>query len=409
MSDRGDMQWDPDLRPRLRPLEAYLPPDSEDGAVGVRDPSGLSEMDLILPAPMLYIMELMDGARTCAEICEKFLADVGQPLPVEALGSLLKHVEGAHFLEGPGFDTYYASLVNEYRSKPVREILPGSALEILDESEALFDEVFAEVERVDLPGPVVGLVAPHLDYPRGRPCYAQAYATLRERATPQRVVILGTNHGGQSPSVVATAKDFATPLGVTRTDTAFIKLLENRCGDLRTHELDHAREHSVELQVAWLQHLFGVDAFEMVPILCPDPCGPTGTAPYDGQGVDLGEFGSVLGELIAEDGKDTLIVAGADLSHTGAAFGDQRELEDGFLAEIRRRDEQALDRLVANDPSGWVRSVAEGGNPTRICGTGCIFALATALPHASATILGYHQAVDHPLKRCVTCAAVAFT
>ena len=34
-------------------------------------------------------------------------------------------------------------------------------------------------------------------------------------------------------------------------------------------------------------------------------------------------------------------------------------------------------------------------------------ALATALPHASATILEYHQAVDHPLKRCVTCAAVA--
>ena len=402
------MQWDPDFRPRLRPLEAYVPPDSEDGVVGVRDPTGVSEMDLILPGPMLYIMDLMDGARTCPELCEQFLAEVGQPLPVEVLRSLLEHAERAHFLEGPGFDTYYASLVDEYRSKPAREMLPGSALEILDESEALFDEVLAEAEPVDLAGPIVGLVAPHLDYPRGRPCYAQAYAALRERAAPQRVVILGTNHCGLSPSVVATVKDFVTPLGVTRTDAAFITLLEDRCGDLRTHELDHAREHSVELQVAWLQHLFGLEAFEMVPILCPDPCGPTGTTPYDGKGVDLGEFGRVLGELIAEDEKDTMIVAGADLSHTGAAFGDKRELEDGFLEEIRRRDEQALDRLAANDPAGWVRVVAEGGNPTRICGTGCIFALATALPHASATILNYHQAVDHPLKRCVTCAAVAF-
>ena len=235
MSDRGDMQWDPDFRPRLRPLEAYLPPDSEDGAVGVRDPGGLSEMDLILPGPMLYIMELMDGTRTCAEICEKFLAEVGQPLPVEALLSLLKHVERAHFLEGPGFDAYYASLMNEYRSKPVREILPGSALEILDESEALFDDALAEAKGVELGGPIVGLVAPHLDYPRGRPCYAQAYGTLRERAIPERVVILGTNHCGQAMSVVVTAKDFATPLGVTRTYTAFIKLLEDRCGDLRTH------------------------------------------------------------------------------------------------------------------------------------------------------------------------------
>ncbi len=37
------------------------------------------------------------------------------------------------------------------------------------------------------------------------------------------------------------------------------------------------------------------------------------------------------------------------------------------------------------------------------------FVLATALRGARATILHYHQAVDHPSKTCVTCAAVLFT
>jgi AmmeMemoRadiSam system protein B len=182
--------------------------------------------------------------------------------------------------------------------------------------------------------------------------------------------------------------------------------LEERCGDLCAYELDHLREHSIELQVAWLQHLFGADSCTIVPFLCPDPSGPTGTAPADGEGVDLREFAEVLGELIAEDGRDTLLVAGADLSHVGAAFGDSRRLDDAFLDEIRTHDTRALDKLMDNDPGGWVACVAQDENPTRICSAGSIFVLATVLRDASCTLLQYHQAVDEPSQTCVTCAAV---
>ncbi len=285
----------------------------------------------------------------------------------------------------------------------------GSALLHMEDLESFLDETLAQTEKTELPGPVVGLVAPHLDYPRDRPCYGQAYATLCGRPVPDRVVVLGTNHFGRSTSVVATASGFLTPLGKSPADVDFLERIEARCGHLRTFDLDHAREHSIELQVAWLQRIFGTETFKIVAFLCPDPCGPTGTAPFDGQGVDLAEFARALGEEIALDGGDTLVVAGADLSHVGMAFGDERALDESFLNEVRRLDENAIASLVGGDADGWIRCVATGGNPGRICSVGCVYALATAIPNASATLLGYHQAVDRSSQTCVTCTAVVFT
>lgn len=377
--------------------------------IGVRDRSGLSEVMLNLSAPALQILAMMDGDHTCDDIRRQFQASFNRRLTEATLHSMVTHLENAHFLEGPGYETHYQSLLHEYRNGRTREMTHATALGIVDDSGALFDEMLADVNGCAPSGTVVGLIAPHLDYPRGRPCYAAAYATLRNRPPPDRVIILGTNHFGRSTSVVATGNGFSTPLGVTRVDKPFLEKLEERCGDLRTFELDHAREHSIELQVAWLQHFFGADAFTIVPLLCPDPCGPTGTAPLDGRGVDLREFALTLGELVRNDAGETLIVAGADLSHVGAAFGDERPLDEAFLEEVRLRDRQALDRLQTGEVEGFRQCVAEQENPTRVCSAGCIFVLAAALPDASASVLGYHQAVDPPSQTCVTCAAAAFT
>ena len=83
----------------------------------------------------------------------------------------------------------------------------------------------------------------------GQSCYVAAYAALRDREIPQRVVVLGTNHFGRSGSVVATNLSLLDP---PRHDTHRYRVHRaagERCGPLRTYELDHAREHSIELQV----------------------------------------------------------------------------------------------------------------------------------------------------------------
>ena len=383
----------------------------EDGhiQIGLRDRSGLSEALLTVSDPALKLMALMDGESTCEDIRRRFAWQIGQRVPVDALLRLLETLVKAHFLEGPGFESYYEGRLRAYRSAGLRDMPHAGAMGIVDTSGEPFKKMLDGLPSAAPSRPVRGLVAPHLDFPRGEPCYVAAYGALRTRKKPSRVVVLGTNHFGRALSVVATISNFATPLGTTRVDSAFLEELEKECGNLRTYELDHLREHSIELQVLWLQHLFGPDNIEIVPILCPDPCGPTETAPADGKGVDLADFARTLGYLVGTDDRDTLIVAGADLSHVGAAFGDERTLDDAFLEEVRQRDTTLLHSLSLSDPAGFLRLAAQNGNATRVCSAGCIFVLVTALRGTTGTLLRYHQAVDEATQTCVTCAAMLFT
>jgi AmmeMemoRadiSam system protein B len=151
------------------------------------------------------------------------------------------------------------------------------------------------------------------------------------------------------------------------------------------------------------------DGFRIVPVLCPDPSGPLGTAPGDAGGVDLRAFATALGELVREDPEPTLLVASADLSHVGGYFGDRRPLDDGFVDEVRDADEAALALVEQNAPEALRVHMARTRNPTRICSVGCLYTLMTALsPSARPLRLGYHQALTPELENCVTCAAFAF-
>jgi len=400
-------------KPKLRRVEAFPVNDGEGRGplYVIRDPCGLAEGLITLSPIAMFILSLMDGQRDLLDIQEIFARHTRQLLRRQQLEDMVRQLDEAHFLDSPAFDAYFNSLVEGYRAAPARISAgeesfgaePGQMSTVIQRM--LFDgqNTPAKIDRK-----LVGLVAPHLDYPRGTPAYSQAYRLVAATAPPRRVIILGTNHSGQASGPVATRKDFQTPLGTTKTDRAFITALEKRMGaDLCEHEFDHQREHSVELQLLVLQHLLGPERFEIVPVLCPDVCGPTGTAPYDGKGIDLRSLSEALGELVRADGVPTLIVAGADLSHIGAQFGDERDLDAAFLQEIESKDREALDALVRHGHDAFVDVLKARENDTRVCSAGCIYAMMTALPGGRAELLTYHQAVNREAGNGVTCAAVA--
>ena len=398
------------LKPRLRPVEVQPHPDDAQNMVLLQDPSALADAALSMSLSALRVLSLMDGEHTFDQIREEFLEQTGQRLSSGTLGNLLEALEESHFLEGAAFDQFYGDLVRNYRDAPTRPMNPiqGLGLDGDDLHQGL-ERMFSWQTNGQSCRPIAGLIAPHLDYPRGQPCYQEAYATLASQTQIKRFVILGTNHFGRSASVVATAKDFETPLGISAVDVHFLEQIEKRCGQsIRKYEFDHRREHSIELQVLLLQHLFSPGCFEIVPVICPSPCGPTGTAPIDGDGVDLKDFAEALGSLIREDHTPTCIIAGADLSHIGRFFGDTVDLSDELLSDVRERDQAALAHLQTNEPETFRRSVAAGDNPTRICSAGCIYALMTALPEIKPRLLKYHQAVNHEAQCAVTCAAAVF-
>lgn len=398
-----------DLRPKLRPVEAFPLRDGEEGLFAVRDPSGIAEHTLSVSGPALFILSQFDGTHTIDDVRRALADQFGQSVERQTLLDMVDKLRSGLLLEGPEFETHMATVLQSYRSSAVRPSTYGTELGTHEEATRYLSHMLASDGDAATAGDVEGLIAPHLDYPRGRPCYAAAYGALRNRPVPARVCVLGTNHFGRSMTVTATAKPFETPLGVTEVDTDFLSAVSGACGyDLLENELDHRREHSVELQLICLQHLFGANAFKLVPFLCHDPCGPTGMRPYDGRGVDLRDFANALSSVTAEHDGDTLFVAGADLSHVGAQFGDTCRLDEAFLESVETRDRAALARLEASEPERFVEVLAHDGNATRVCSAGCMFVVAHVLQDATPMLLQYHQAFDEEQQICVSCAAMTF-
>ena len=397
-----------DSRPRLRPVEVVRAR-SDDQVIALRDPSGQSPHVISVSRATLFILSKLDGQTDVATIQASFMRRFGRMLFSRELDELLRHLDEALFLHGPRLEEHLAQQRAAYAARPLRPAII---------KDCWGDDADAQVRRIlngtttpaRREGRLAGFVAPHLDYARGLPCYAAAYADLASRTDAIRFVILGTNHFGSRCDVVGTHKDFETRFGAARCDRSFMIAMNRALGvDLCEGELDHAREHSVELQVHLLAHVLAGREFTIVPFLCPDPCGPTGTRPRDGRGADLREFAMALGRLAAEDSTPTCIIAGADLSHVGAYFDDDTPLDAESMRELERADRAALVQLERGGAEAFRESVAATGNATHICSVGCIYALATALQgRAVARLRQYHQALTREVENCVSCAAIDF-
>lgn len=393
-------------RPCLRPLEAF--PDPK-GRLVLRDPTQLARGYLAAAAEEVELLALMDGSRSHLQIRQEFTRRTGKLVPVDRYERMVAELNACGYFWGEGFELYYAEQHRRYLAAPCRPLRAPDGFGVPAAGLAGY---LARIVRASEPPPLpagrlVGLIVPHLDYPRGERCYGLGYAVAVERARPQRVVILGTNHFGRSLGVVATRQAFETPDGVLETDREFLDRLEAACGgNLFPYELDHLAEHSIELQAVWLAHLFGTGV-RIVPLLCPDPAGP----PPEPGGVAPTALAAALRELLARDPTPTLLIASADLSHMGRSFDPKDPpLGPALYERVRQEDEAALEVLEAGDAEGFRRGLERTGNPTRICSVGCLYTLAAAVPEGTtATRLAYHQAATPRAQNLVTCCAFAYT
>lgn len=142
------------------------------------------------------------------------------------------------------------------------------------------------------------IIVPHAGYIYSGATAAQGYARLRAaRARIRRVVLLGPVHhvpvrGLALPGVDA----FATPLGEVAIDQAAVAELA-ALPQVQSNAAAHAREHSLEVQLPFLQSV--LDDFKVVPLAVGD--------------ATPAEVAEVLETLWG--GAETLIVVSSDLSH----------------------------------------------------------------------------------------------
>ena len=172
---------------------------------------------------------------------------------------------------------------------------PGSAPELAAELRTLLAAVPA---RAEVPGLLKALIVPHAGYRYSGPVAATAYSLLRRRREAiRRVVLLGPVHRVPIRGLaLPAAQAFATPLGSIPVDReAASRLLALR--QVSVSEGAHAEEHSLEVQLPFLQQVLG--EFTLVPLAVGD------ASPEEVSEVIEAVWG----------GPETLIVVSSDLSH----------------------------------------------------------------------------------------------
>lgn len=377
--------------PRLRPLEAFPVEHEGKQMLGLRDPDGYLEGPLLMPMDIVSVLQLFDGTNSLRDIQAAVMQQHGQRLDTEQLEGFVKELDQALVLDSDHFRAEVAEQHAAFQSLTVRPAaLAGRSYpEEPEELTHLLSEYFtapggpgtlpAEDGQPD--GRLAAIIAPHIDYARGGPCYAYAYKALKESCRASCFVILGTCHRPMSHPFVLTRKAFQTPFGVVPTDGAFIDSLQARVdGDLFADEFAHRSEHTIELQVAFLQHVMaGSQPFRIVPVLVGSfhEAVATGTSPMAIE--PIGQFIEALRETLDEQPGSVCLVGSADLAHVGPQFGDPAPLGQSDWDRVRRDDLALMDHAVAVDAEGLFQEVTAQGDRNRICGFPPIYTLLAAL------------------------------
>lgn len=176
----------------------------------------------------------------------------------------------------------------------------------------------------------LALLVPHAGYIYSGRVAAATYTSV---ALSDRVVILGPNHTGRGrPIALFDRGVWRSPLGDVPVDPTMAEAILVRCGSAEVDEAAHRSEHSLEVQVPFLQFLCGRMSF--VPV-----CIGTLHLPV------LLDLGRAVAGAIRECGGDVLVVISSDMSHYVPAEVAERE------------DRKAIDRILALDPEGLHRVV----------------------------------------------------
>lgn len=220
------------------------------------------------------------------------------------------------------------------------------------------------------PRKIVGLVSPHAGYMYSGPIAANGYNRLASDGMPEVFIILGPNHTGYGSGVsILTDGAWETPLGITSIDSGLAKQIQKSNKLLDVDEASHSFEHSIEVQLPFIQFLFK-DEPKFIPICM--------------MMQDLQTSRDIAESIIEQcRGKDFAIVASSDFTH----------YEPHDIAS--RKDRTAIDAITKLDEA--TLNELGDSNKVTMCGYGPITTLIAAakmLGGIKAEFLSYKTSGD---------------
>jgi MEMO1 family protein len=223
------------------------------------------------------------------------------------------------------------------------------------------------------------IVVPHAGYVYSGPIAARAYDLVATEAADRTILVLGVDHHGLGPEAALSDRPWETPLGIVPGDSDLVHRLAR--GPITINEAAHRREHSIEVQLPFLQYT--EPAPRVVPL----------QVRFDSF-AGLSAIAEVVRAVVRDP--EVLLVASTDFSHYVPA------------ETARRLDQLALDRILARDARGLYETVTERN--ISMCGIAPTTVMLAALAEESleTVSLGWgHSGEAEPMPEVVGYGAVA--
>jgi AmmeMemoRadiSam system protein B len=215
------------------------------------------------------------------------------------------------------------------------------------------------------PATPAGWVVPHAGYVYSGPVAAFAFRDMAAKGVPQTVVVYGTQHYSTS-SVAISYEDHMTPLGPCKVDSELAKAVTR--GPIEHHEYIHDREHSLEVQLPFLQHLSPETRILPIAVGRISP-------------EEAAQVGQVVREAIGD--RPFAVLASTDFTHNDFMHTATRE-DQKWLAG---RDRMAIDRILDRDTRGLHDVVTD--NDITMCGMPPVMAMLETVQGSSSELLKY--------------------
>lgn len=176
----------------------------------------------------------------------------------------------------------------------------------------------------------LGCMVPHAGYMYSGHVAGAVYSSLEISA---RCILIGPRHfpRGEAMAILSDGS-WQTPLGPAAIDSALAAELTHTCPRLREDAVAHELEHSLEVQLPFLQRMAG--DFRFVPIVL---------------GIDryplLEELGRAIAQVVRAQTDKILVIASSDMNH----------YESDAITRVK--DNRAIERILALDPRGLYDTV----------------------------------------------------
>jgi len=202
------------------------------------------------------------------------------------------------------------------------------------------DTFLSKVNRIPREGNIIALISPHAGYRYSGQVAAYGYKHIQDRDIRKIILIGQSHHEGFKGASVYTNGSFKTPLGNVEIDEKSAKKLLNENADVKFYPEAFAKEHSIEVQLPFLQSM--LKDFTIIPILIGSPTRQT--------------FEHLISELTEMMDGQTLMIASTDLSHYHR-YSEAVEMDSKLISAIERLSVMNAGELVQTGKSEMCGSI----------------------------------------------------